>query len=270
MNPGSPRSTRTALITGASSGVGRAIAEKFSRQGLHVLLVARRRDRLDEVANGIRQTGGKSSLIQADLTMEAQRGRVYQEVIDNHGRLDILVNNAGLGWYGYYSDMPWEVAMQLLRVNIEAVAHLTGLFLPGMRRQNHGHIINIGSIAGCFPNQGTAIYSASKSFLDAFTSVLHRELTSTEVRCSVARLGPVATEFFQQAASRPAGRPVPAQRFSISAGQVADRIWNLIQRPRKVIYIPRSLFIVPWIEVLLGGIIDQLGPLLLKRKAGHA
>ena len=270
MNPESPGSTRIALITGASSGIGRSIAEKFSRQGVHVVLVARRRDRLDEVANGIRQTGGKSSLIQADLTVEEQRGQIYQEVIDNHGRLDILINNAGLGWYGYYSDLSWQVAMQLLRVNIDAVAHLTGLFLSGMRRQNRGHIINIGSIAGCFPNQGTAIYSASKSFLDAFTSVLNRELTGTEVRCSVARLGPVATEFFQQAAGLPAGRPVPAQRFSISVERVADRIWNLVQRPRKVIYIPRGLFIVPWIEVLFGGIIDQLGPLLLKRKAGHA
>jgi short-subunit dehydrogenase len=160
--------------------------------------------------------------------------------------------------------------MQLLRGYVEAVAHSSGLFLRGRRRHYDGQFITIGSIAGCFPNQGTAIYSASKSFLDAFTSVLHRELTGTQVRCSVARLGPVATEFFQQAAGRPAGRPVPAQRFSISAGQVADRIWNLIQHPRKVIYIPRSLFIVPWIEVLFGGIIDQLGPLLLRRKAGHA
>jgi short-subunit dehydrogenase len=260
---------RTALITGASSGIGAAIACTLARQGLHIVLVARRLKRLEHLAGEIRRIGGESSIIQADLAVESQRIRVYEQVSDRFETLEILINNAGLGWYGYYADMPWHVALQVLQVNINAVAHLTGLFLPGMRSRDTGHIINIGSIAGSFPNQGTAIYSASKSFLDAFTSALHRELAGSAVECSVARVGPVATEFFQQAAQQPAGLPVPAQRFAIPADHVAQRVWDLVQRPRKVIYIPRGLFLVPLIEFLFGGIIDRLGPLLLKRATSN-
>ena len=258
------------MITGASSGIGAAIAHTFARQGLHIVLVARRLERLEHLAGEIRRTGGETSIVQADLAAASQRTRVYERVMNQFDDLDILINNAGLGWYGYYADMPWQVTSQLLQVNINAVAHLTGLFLPGMRSRNTGHIINIGSIAGSFPNQGTAIYSATKSFLDAFSNVLHRELAGGNVECSVARVGPVATEFFHQAAQQPAGLPVPAQRFAISAEHAAQRIWDLIQRPRKVIYIPRGLFLIPWIEFIFGGMIDRLGPLLLKRATSKA
>lgn len=256
---------KTALITGASSGIGSAIARVLAQQNIHVVLVARRLQRLNSLAQEIKQAGGSAAIIQADLTQEVERINVYEQVLADSGNLDILINNAGLGWYGYYADMPWDIALEVLQVNITAVAHLTNLFLPEMRARNSGHIINIGSIAGSFPNQGVALYSASKSFLDSFTNVLHRELTGTHVECSVARVGPVATEFYDQAAHRPAGLPIPAERFAITAEEVAHRIWGLIERPRKVIYIPRALVVVPWVELLFGWLVDRLGPLLLKR-----
>ena len=152
----------------------------------------------------------------------------------------------------------------MLRVNIDAVAHLTRLFLPAMRARDAGHIINIGSISGGLPSQGVALYSASKSFLDAFTTALYRELSGTRVHVSVVRAGPVHSEFFEQVANRPAGLNIPVERFAIPAKRVAVRIWRLLQRPRRAIYVPRLLVVTPWIELLFGWLQDRLGPLLLK------
>ena len=261
---------KSALVTGASSGIGAATARKLAAKGLKLLLVARRIDRLAALAEEIQVAGGEAETIQADLCIESERKYVIEQAIARTGGVDVLVNNAGLGWYGYYEDMPWNVAANLMEVNMTAVAHLTNQFLPHMHRQNRGHIINIGSIAGSLPNQGIALYSASKSFLDSFTTVLHRELKGTQVQCSIVRAGPVSTEFFDMAEKRPSGLRVPAEKFAITSQAVADRIWGLLLRPRRVIYVPRPLAIAPWLEILFGGIIDRLGPILLKRAAVSA
>ncbi|HEX9091803.1 MAG TPA: SDR family NAD(P)-dependent oxidoreductase, partial [Anaerolineales bacterium] len=111
---------KIAVITGASSGIGAATARKFARQGMHVILVARRRDRLEELADEIGLSGGKTSIIAADLSNEADRERVFAQVEAEYGQVDVLVNNAGLGWYGFSTDMPWTIASEILQVNIAA------------------------------------------------------------------------------------------------------------------------------------------------------
>jgi uncharacterized protein len=257
--------TRVALITGASSGIGAAIAKKLAREGLATALVARRIERLSRLQEEITWQGGVAEIFAADLSVLSDRERIFRQVHEQLGRVDVLVNNAGFGWYGYYAEMPWEIASQMLAVNVAAVAHLVSLILPQMRSRDSGHIINIGSVAGSFPNQGVALYSASKSFLDAFSTVLHRELAGTHVRVSVVRAGPVRTEFFEQAARLEAGGRVPAERFGVSAERVAERVWKVLRRPRRVVYIPRALAIAPWLELLFGGLVDRLGPLLLRR-----
>ena len=256
---------RIALITGASSGIGAATARELARQGLRVVLVARRRMRLQELSAQIHAAGGEAQVISADLSDASERQIVVRQILEAYGAPDILVNNAGLGWYGYYSDMPWETALELLRVNVEAVVHLTNLFIPAMLLRGSGHVINIGSISGSLPNQGIALYGASKAFLDAFTTSLYRELVGTALHVSVVRAGPVRTEFYQIAKDRPGGLPVPAERFAISAEQVARSIHKLVKRPRKVIYVPAILCLSPWLEILFGNIIDRLGPLLLRQ-----
>ncbi len=257
---------KLAVITGASSGIGAATARRLAQQGMRVVLVARRLDRLAELSSQIRSNGGSAEVIQADLNDEEDRQRVFEKIDEKHGGADILVNNAGLGWYGYGEEMPWKLAQEMVEVNISAVVHLTLLFLKKMRERKFGHIINIGSISGSIPSQGVAVYGATKSFLDAFTTALYRETIGSPVSLSVVRAGPVATEFFNSAALRPAGYPVPAEKFSISAEAVAQRIWELLQKPKRVIYIPRLLAVTPWVEACFGWMIDRLGPLLLKRK----
>jgi short-subunit dehydrogenase len=254
-----------ALITGASSGIGAATARRLGLEGLRVVLVARRRERLQQVAAEIEQAGGEAHVITADLEQPGQCQAVYERVTADLGGVDVLVNNAGLGWYGYYSDMPLAIMREMLAVNVIAAAELTRLFLPGMRTRRRGHIINISSIAGSMPNQGIAIYAASKAFIDAFTTVLYRELKGSPVFASVVRPGPVKTEFFPAAAGREAGRPVPAERFAVSAEIVSDCIWSVLRRPRKVTYVPWTLSLAPWVEVFFSTLIDQLGPLLLRK-----
>lgn len=257
---------KIAVVTGASSGIGAATARRLAREGMHVVLVARRLERLEELAGEIRNAGGGAELIPADLTQEAERARVFAEVTKRFGHADILVNNAGLGWYGYGTDMNWRTAWEMLQVNVEAVVQLSLSFLGKMRRRNSGHIINVGSISGSIPSQGIALYGATKSFLDNFTTALYRELTGTRVHISVVRAGAVRTEFGEAALAKENGGHVPTEKVGVPAEAVAERIWHLVRHPRRVAYIPNWLRLVPWAELSFGWIIDQVGPLLLKRK----
>ncbi len=265
--PGKPASLwrdKIAVVTGASSGIGAATARKLARQGLRVVLVARRQDRLEQLAAEIRGAGGQAVVLPADLAQEDERRRVYYLVEAAYGHVDVLVNNAGLGWYGYGSEMPWAIASEILQVNIEAVVHFTLLCLNHMRSIGSGHIINVGSISGSLPSQGVAVYGASKSFLDNFTTALYRELTGTRLHVSVVRAGPVITEFDSAIASLNGGLHLPTKRIGVSAESVAERIWRLLEHPRRVAYIPAWLAITPYVEGAFGWLIDRLGPLLLR------
>jgi hypothetical protein len=257
---------KVAIVTGASSGIGAAAARKLAAEGLKAVLVARREDRLTRLADEIRGAGGEALVIPADIAVEADRRRIYQTVRASYGGADVLINNAGFGWYGYGSDMPWELAEQMIKVNTEAMVHLTLLYLPEMRRRGYGHIINVGSIAGGMPNQGIMLYSATKAFEDAFTTSLFRELRGGNVHVSIVRPGPVSTEFYATARERPAGLRIPAERFAVSPERVVGRIWSLLKRPRRVAFVPRILWFTLWVEPYFGWIIDRLGPLLLRRQ----
>lgn len=257
---------KIAVVTGASSGIGAATAKRLAREGMQVVLVARRLDRLEDLAREIHQDGGQAYAIPADLTQESDRARVFQEVTRRFGNADVLVNNAGLGWYGYGAEMPWKMAWEMLQVNVEAVVQLTLGFLGKMRQRDAGHIINVGSISGSLPSQGVAVYGATKSFLDNFTTALHRELTGTRVHVSVVRAGPVRTEFCETALQQENGMHIPTEKVGLTSEQVAQRIWKLMLRPRRVVYLPEYLRLVPLAELAFGWIIDRLGPLLLKRQ----
>jgi short-subunit dehydrogenase len=143
---------------------------------------------------------------------------------------------------------------------------LTIDFLGRMRLRDAGHIINVGSISGSIPSQGIALYGATKSFLDNFTTALYRELTGTRVHVSVVRAGPVRTEFGEVALSKENGGHVPTENAGVTADYVAWRIWKLMLRPRRVIYVPGWLQVVPWAELAFGWIIDRVGPLLLRKQ----
>ena len=254
----------TALVTGASSGIGAATARQLAKAGLRVTLVARRAERLIGLQAEITSAGNQAQIIAADLGSEKERERVFVQA----GAADVLVNSAGFGWYGYFNEMSWATVREMVQVNIEAAAHLTSLFLPGMKERRRGHIINVGSISGSIPSQGIAIYAASKAFLDAFTTALYRETRGTNVQVSVVRAGPVKTEFCESALNREHGGHMPTERVGVTSEHVALQIWKLLMHPRRVIYVPRWLRIVPWMELSFGWLEDRIGPLLLRKSNG--
>lgn len=259
-------SQKIVLVTGASSGIGEITARFLAHKGLKTILIARREEKLAAIVKGINSAGGKADYIVKDLTIEQERDSLFSE-LKYEGKIpDILINNAGIGWYGYYYEMPWTAAKELLSINVEAVAHLTSLFLPEMLAKNYGHIVNIGSVAGKLPEQGIAIYASSKAFLDSFTTIIHRELIGSNVHISVLRAGPIKTEFFDAARKMKNGGNIPAENLATSGTEVAKRIWVLLQFPRKVAYIPCWMVLSPLLETFFEGFIDLAGPLLLKKQ----
>jgi short-subunit dehydrogenase len=253
---------RTALVTGASSGIGAATASYLAFHGMRVILVARREDRLQQMAKEIRDRGGDAIVFAADLAKEEECARLFEEVTRRFGPVEVLVNSAGLGWYGFLSEMPLQTARDMVAVNNGALVQLSLLFLQEMQRRGRGHIVQIGSIAGSLPEQGIALYSASKSFLDHFSRALYREVRGGPVRISVIKPGPVATEFYQ--ASCQEGLHIPGERWAIRPKLVAQAVWSTLLRPRRLTYVPAWLAVTPILELLFGWAIDLLGPVLLR------
>jgi short-subunit dehydrogenase len=232
---------RLALVTGASGGIGGQTARRLAATGYRVVLVARRQDRLDRLAAEIRAAGGAAEVLVADLASSDGPQAVYEQVMERFGGIDVLVNTASL-------------------------TQLIVLFLPVMRRAGHGHVINVSSRAGSLPCQGVALYSATKSFVDALTTALHRELSGSGVHVSAVKPGPVLTEFYRSAERLPFGSPVPGEPLAAKPEAVAEAILGLLRRPRRAVWVPGALRIMPWVEAGFGWILDRLGPLLLRRR----
>lgn len=257
---------KVAVVTGASGGIGAAVARMLASNGLNVVLAARRRGRLEALSGEIHRAGGRALPFPVDLADERERVELIDAVHEKCGPIDVLINNAGFGCYGYGWDAPWAVARQMIRVNVEAVVHLTLLAMERMRLRGLGHVINVGSIAGSLPNQGISLYSASKSYLDSFSTALYRELKGTGVHVSVVRPGAVKTDFFDSAASISDGLRIPAERLGVSPERVAAAVWSLLNRPRRCAYVPGVLRLAPALEFFFSPVIDRLGPLLLRRQ----
>jgi short-subunit dehydrogenase len=255
---------KTALITGASSGIGAALARKLAAEGFHVLLTARREAQLRERKAEIEQAGGSAEIFPLDLSLEAARQQLFEQT--GARPVDLLVNCAGFGWYGYYAEMTWETIHAMVAVNVEAALHLTRLFLPGMLARRSGHVIVLSSIAGSLPSQGTALYSASKACLDAFTTALYRETRGTGVEVSLVRPGPVKTEFFAASAAQTNGHRNPVEGSGVSVEYAVERIWRLVRRPRRVLHIPAWAALAPLFEIATGWIQDWIGPVHLRRR----
>jgi len=263
------RRARTAVVTGASSGIGAVVADRLANLGYRVFLVARREDKLQTLAGVIRAAGGQAEVLSADLSTPEGVKKVYDRIQENGEGLDVLVNNAGFGWYGYASDMPADMAREMVRVNNEALTDLIVRFLPHMRARGSGHIINLSSIVGGFPSPWAALYSATKSFIDSLSTALFRELRGTGVNVCAVRPGPVLTEFYQSVTRRSAGRSIPVGKF-IRPEVVADAIVGLLRHPRRAVYVPRRFQVLPWVELGFGWLYDRLSGLLLRRQGSHA
>jgi uncharacterized protein len=190
-----PGPTTTCLVTGASSGIGADIARELARRGLGVTLVARREDRLKELAKELEATGVRVEVIAADMAEADARAQMVDKI--NRAGLDVevLINNAGYGSGGAFAELDAESETAMVRVNCEAVIALTHEYLPKMIERGRGAILNVGSTAGEQPLPRQATYSASKAFVNTFSDALHAETHGTGVTVTSLRPGPVKTEF---------------------------------------------------------------------------
>jgi uncharacterized protein len=195
-----PTDASTALVTGASSGIGAAIAESLAQRGHGLTLVARREDRLDELAGDLHDRYGvRAGIFACDLSEADERDRLAAKLTELNLEVEVLVNNAGFGYAGDFASADRERQAQMVRLNCEAVVDLCGRYLPGMIERGRGNVINIASTAAFQPMAKSATYAASKAFVLNFSEAVHQELRGTGATVTAVCPGPVRTEFMDAA-----------------------------------------------------------------------
>jgi len=194
-----PSPSSTAVVTGASSGIGTDIARELADRGHGVTLVARREDRLRELADELAGRGSNVEIIVCDVADSAARADLFDEVDRRGLTADILVNNAGIGTIGSVAKTPVEDEIAQVRVNVEAVIDLTTRAVQQMVPRGRGAILNVGSTAGYQPFPGQVGYAATKAFVKNYTEGLRGELAGTGVTVALLCPGPVRTEFVKNA-----------------------------------------------------------------------
>jgi short-subunit dehydrogenase len=243
-----PTDDSLCLVTGASSGTGAELARGLAKRGYAVAIVARRREKLDALADDLRHThGARVDVRVCDLADTAARARLVSD-IKADGRFVVgLCNDAGCGTYGRFQRLDPEGERQQVRVNVDAVVDLVTAFLPDMVSRGTGAILNIGSLAGFQPLPGNVTYGATKAFVNSFSEGLHADLAGTGVSCTVVCPGPVATGFFEAASYPTWLRAGPAFLWSSPTEMAEGGIAGMLTGKRVVI--PR----LTWKVAAMGG-----------------
>lgn len=190
-----------ALITGASAGIGADFARLFAKDSHSLVLVARRRDRLESLAAELKAQNSAIDVvvIDMDLSSKGAATQLFQDLQKRNIFINFLVNNAGFGSNGAFSKLPLNKELEMIDLNVRVLTELTHLFLQPMIQKKSGHILNVGSTAGFQPGPYMATYYASKAYVNSFSEALSEELKGTGVSCSVLAPGATATEFFDTA-----------------------------------------------------------------------
>ncbi|MET9306076.1 SDR family oxidoreductase [Streptomyces cellulosae] len=219
----------TALVTGASSGIGAAVARRLSAEGWRLVLNGRDAGRLAETA-----AHAPAAVFAEDLTRPAAERRLTRFALDEVGHLDLLVACAGVGWAGDFTTMTRRAFDEVMEVNLLTTLRLVRQVLPHMVEAGSGRVVLVGSLAGAVGVKGEAVYSASKAAVAVFADALRYELQGTGVGVTLVVPGVVDTPFFDRRGTpyvRNRPRPVPPER-------VADAVWRAVVRGRNEVYVP--------------------------------
>lgn len=199
---------RTALVTGASSGIGESFARQLAAGGCDLVIVARRADRLEALAAELKDRHGVAvEVLVADLTEPQQLRAVEERLADARQPIELLVNNAGFGSAGPFVKLPVDREDSQVRLNVLALVRLTHAALPVMTERRHGGVLNVSSLAGFFPSPGNATYSASKAFVTTFSESLHGEVRRRGVHVTALCPGFTRTEFQETSGMGDRGLP---------------------------------------------------------------
>ena len=232
---GAELSGRIAVITGASAGIGLACAEHLAREGVAVVLGARRADRLEAAAARIRSGGGRAETLVTDVTREADVTALARRARDAFGGLDIMICNAGFGYYGTIEETPADVMQRMMDVNFMGTFHGARAAIPVFRAQQRGHLIVVSSIVGQRGIARMCGYSATKAAQVGFVESLRTEFAGSGVHVSVVY--PISTETeFRAAMQRDYGHNVKGLGPKQSVDDVARAIVACVRRPRPEVY----------------------------------
>jgi NADP-dependent 3-hydroxy acid dehydrogenase YdfG len=239
-NPDAPLSGTVALVTGASSGIGQASAIALAQRGASVALVARRTDRLDQLAARLQQGGATTLVITADVTVREQAIGAVERTVQELGRLDTLINNAGVMLLGMIEDAPVEEWERMVSINVLGVLYCAHAALPHLLHASEdsprgiADLVNISSVAGRLARKGSGVYEATKHAVGAFSESLRQEVAARHVRVSLVEPGATATELSSH--NRPEVRTAIAERFGsierLEADDIADVIAFIVTRHR--------------------------------------
>jgi short-subunit dehydrogenase len=227
---------KTALVTGASSGIGKAFAELLAAKGYAVVLTARRRDRLDALAAELQQRYGVAThTLVADLAQPDASAAIAAELASRGLAIDLLVNNAGYGVPGSYASVPWSEHERFMQVMVTAVLDLTYRLLPGMLERGWGRIINIASVAGMVSSPaGHTLYGASKSFLIRFSEALSSENAPKGVNVTAVCPGFTWSEFHDVLGTRDKMNSLP-ELLWLKADDVAREGYDAVMKGDSVV-----------------------------------
>ena len=252
-------SGKVIIITGASTGIGRATALRLARDGGKLVLVARREKLLQSLSEEIKSAGSSAFVLPLDLFRKDDIKNMISTTQDKFGRIDVLINNAGFGFYGSVEHTPEEVVREIFDLNFNAPLFASQLVIPIMRAQGSGHIINISSVAGKRGIPLSGIYSATKFALNGISEALRVELRDTGIDVTVVDPGPTESDFGEHVRQ---GNDITA-RFKMMdrvqpANEVADAIAQCIRQPRAEIYPYRGSRLFAWASVMAPGFMDKV------------
>ena len=244
--------SRVAIVTGASSGIGAAIAGRFGRERMRVTLAARRAHLLEQVAERVRAAGGEALVVPTDVRDPAAVTRMAEITRDTWGRIDVLVANAGIGG-GSILRISDEALAELVEVNLLGVMRCVRVVLPTMIAQGKGHVITIASVAGRIAAPG-GVYGPTKSGVLAFTEGLHRAVAEGGIAVSAVLPGWIDTPMVR-------ARP----RFLAPPTIVADAVVRLLHRPKREVIVPGWYRFPIWFNRWLPIVTDRLSPRVMRR-----
>ena len=224
-----PSGRATALITGASSGIGRELAYLFAKDGYNLVLVARNETRLETLASELpSRHGGHTTVIVQDLADSSAAQAIVEQLTQQSIGVDVLVNNAGTQVYGEFAKESLERQLAMIQVNLTALVQLTHLLLPGMLRRGHGRILNVGSTGSFTPGPLNAVYCATKAFVLSFSEAIGAELAGSGVTVTALCPGATDTAF----AARHGMQDVRLFRNAMCPVRVAEIGYRALQRGR--------------------------------------
>ncbi|MEZ6065916.1 MAG: SDR family oxidoreductase [Planctomycetaceae bacterium] len=226
--------TETALITGASSGIGRELAKLFAANGSRLILVARSEEKLQALAEELRQAHGvEVRVLPADLSRPEAPQQLYERLSAEGTEVDVLVNNAGFGKMERFQDVPNDTYVQMLELNVVSLTQLMRLFLPGMLARRRGGVLNVASTASFQPGPNAAVYYASKAYVRSMSEAVAEELRGTGVTVTALCPGPTKTGFAEVAEMD----SMLLFKFAMRADVVANKGYRAF-RAGKTTYVP--------------------------------